>query len=174
MKSNEQELLPDVQELGADVLASQRFQDAWKIPHHGNVSVAMHSLHVAKESLRLARWLNRHGGHVNEKDAVCSSLLHDIGMTERVIHKSMPWVKAYTHPTRGSTLAEEEYHVNAVQADAIKRHMWPICVIPPRHLTGWVVTAADKISSMKEVLGNLKTTPVLQEKDGVGKHDGIL
>ena len=148
---HEQELLQKVQQAGAEVLNSERFRKAWDIPHHPNVSVALHSLYVAKESCRIAEWLNRHGGHVRVEDAIRCGLLHDIGMTENKIFSSPSWVKAYTHPSRGVEVAEQEYHISEDQADAIRRHMWPICIIPPVHTMGWIVTAADKISSIKEI-----------------------
>ena len=150
-EQREKELLQKVNQLGEEVLNSERFLSAWDIPHHGNVSVAMHSMHVAKESCRIAAWLRRHGVKISDEDAVRSSLLHDIGMTERRVFSSPSWKKAYTHPDRGSEIAEKEYHANEIQKDAIQRHMWPICVIPPSHVAGWVVLAADKISSMKEL-----------------------
>ncbi|MBP5169641.1 MAG: HD domain-containing protein [Oscillospiraceae bacterium] len=148
----EKELLLKVQQAGAEVLNSERFLTAWNIPHHPHVSVAQHSLHVAKESCRLAEWLNRHGAHVSVDDAILCGLLHDIGMTENRVFSSPSWIKAYTHPQHGVDVAEKEYHVREDQADAIRRHMWPVCIIPPVHTLGWIVTAADKISSIKELL----------------------
>ena len=152
MKKQEEELLQTVQQLGADVIRSARFRSAWEIPHHRTGNVALHSLNVAKESCRLAFWLNRHGADINVKDAVCSSLLHDIGMTEKHVFHSRSWKKAYTHPIRGAEVAKNEYRTNSVQENAIRRHMWPICIVPPKHKEGWVVLAADKICSVKELL----------------------
>ncbi len=148
----EKKLLQKVQELGANVINSERFQAAWKIPHHRKLNVAEHSINVAKESVRIATWLKRHGMNVNIEDAVCGSLLHDIGMTEKQIFRSPSWKKAYTHPDRGAIVARDEYRANAIQENIIRRHMWPICVIPPKHKEGWIVVAADKISSVKELL----------------------
>ena len=151
-QEREEELLQSVQELGAEIIDSERFRAAGAIPHHLAGNVAQHSLNVAKESCRIAEWLNRHGAQVDVKDAVCGSLLHDIGMTEREVFRSPSWKKAYSHPERGASVAREEYRVNAVQEDAVRRHMWPICVVPPKHTVGWIVSAADKICSIRELL----------------------
>ena len=155
MKTNvqrEKELFDKVQSAGETILNSERFRAAWDIPHHPGISVAQHSLHVAMESCRMAEWLNLHGAHINLEDTIQCALLHDIGMTENRIYSSPAWRKAYTHPSRGMEVAEKEYHLNSAQADAIRRHMWPVCIIPPVHALGWIVTAADKISSIKELL----------------------
>ena len=151
-RRREEALRQRVRELGAEVIDSERFQAAWEIPHHRTTSVAQHSLNVAKESCRIAEWLERRGLAVSAEDAVRSSLLHDLAMTEKPVFRSPSWNKAYSHPDRGAQLAREEYRANEVQEDAVRRHMWPICVVPPRHREGWIVMAADKISSAKELL----------------------
>ena len=135
-----------------DILSSERFKRAEKIPHH-NTSVAKHSLKTAETAWRMCSWLNRHGFKVNREDAVRASLLHDIGMTDNSVHESASWKKAYTHPRRGAKIARSEFAAKDDQVNAISRHMWPVCVIPPKHMVGWVVIAADKYASMHEYLG---------------------
>ena len=151
-QKQEEELLQSVQELGAEIIDSERFRAAGAIPHHLAGNVAQHSLNVARESCRIAEWLNRHGAKVDVKDAVRGSLLHDIGMTEKEVFRSPSWKKAYSHTERGAALAREEYLANDVQEDAVRRHMWPICIVPPKHAAGWIVLAADKICSIRELL----------------------
>lgn len=150
-KKDDDPLLQAVTRLGADVVNSDRFRSAWDIPHHRSENVALHSLRVAQESYRIAAWLHRHGIPVDVEDAVFGGLLHDIGMTEKQVSSSPSWKKAYSHPHLGAEIAENEYFANATQKDAVRRHMWPICVIPPSHAAGWIVLAADKIVSMREI-----------------------
>ena len=136
---------------GSDILASERFQQAYGVTHHYKSNVAEHSLHVAGEACRIAGWLNRHGFSISYEDVVRGSLLHDIGMTDSRVAECRPWRKAYAHPRRGTDIAGSEYRENAVVQNTIRRHMWPICVIPPRHISGWIVVAADKICSIREI-----------------------
>ena len=49
-----------------------------------------------------------------------------------------------------SRIAREEFRANDVQVDAVRRHMWPIGLTPPRNMEGWVVVAADKCCSVRE------------------------
>ena len=139
-----------VESIGADIIRSDRFRSAEKIPHHRYENVAEHSLRVAKQSYRMAVWLRKHGFRVDYGDVVRGSLLHDIGMTESDIHKSPGWRKAYRHPKEGAEIAEREFHANAVQKNAVRRHMWPISVIPPVHTAGWIIGSSDKYCSVKE------------------------
>lgn len=147
-----------------DILNSERFKRAGSIAHH-NTSVAAHSLKTADAAWRISSWLNDHGFKVNRRDAVRASLLHDIGMTDEAIHESVSWKKAYTHPVRGASIARTEFGARDDQVNAISRHMWPVCVIPPKHVIGWVVLAADKCVSMQEYLG-----PVRKRIAGRRKH----
>ena len=147
------DLLKQVLELGGDIIASERFAKARSVPHHSKEgNIADHSIETAGYALQLARWVNRHGGSVSERDAVRTSLLHDIGMTEDDVFLSPSSVKAKTHPVEGARIAQEEFGVTEAQADAILYHMWPFCsFVPPHSALGFVVTMADKCCSLNEV-----------------------
>ena len=142
----------EVELIGADIISSERFRKAEKICHHKRENVADHSLRVAKRGYRMAVWLEKRGVSVDPQDVVRGSLLHDIGMTEDAVFDSVSFKKAYRHPRKGAAIAVEEFHANQVQTDAVRRHMWPICIIPPLHTAGWIVVAADKYCSVREVL----------------------
>ncbi|MDO4404010.1 MAG: HD domain-containing protein [Atopobiaceae bacterium] len=146
------DLVKEVAQVGEDIIHSDRFDKAKRVPHHSKSgNIACHSLETATYALGITRWLSSHGVHIDENDVVRASLLHDIGMTEDDVFLSPSRKKAYSHPKEGSRIAAEEFGANSVQLDAIKRHMWPIGIVTPRHATGWVVVAADKLCSMKEV-----------------------
>ena len=145
------DLHQDVMDLGGDIVSSERFAMALAVPHHNpRRTVASHSLETAEYALRIARWLNRHGASVSEEDAVRASLMHDLGMTEDEVFLSPSRKKAFSHPRAGSRIAREEFRANDVQVDAVRRHMWPIGLTPPRNMEGWVVVAADKCCSVRE------------------------
>lgn len=141
-----------VSETGEDIITSNRFAKARTVPHHGRyLNTADHSIEVAEWALRISEWLDRHGMEVDGEETVKAALLHDIGMTEDAVFLSPSRVKARTHPKEGARIAREEFSADDVQIDAILRHMWPIGFVPPRHVTGWVVVAADKCASMNDV-----------------------
>lgn len=159
-------LLKDVMKLGGDIVASERFAKAKRVPHHNkNGNIADHSLETADYALALTRWLRRHGILVNERDVVRTSLLHDVGMTEDDVFHSPSRKKAYSHPREGARIAREEFGLDEIEAEAILHHMWPICLTPPHSALGWVVSAADKWCSMNETWhfasGALKNVPML-------------
>lgn len=149
-RDSNEEIRKDILRLGGDIIHSDRFQKAWNVRHHVDYNIAVHSLEVAGYALIIARWLARHGVNVSEEDVVRASLLHDIGMTEDNIFTRPSYIKAFSHPVEGRFIAMNEFGANRVQQNAIHRHMWPICMIPPHHLVGWVVMVADKTSASRE------------------------
>lgn len=152
----------DIMRMGGDIVLSERFHKARNLRHHteeGNV--ASHSLSTAEYALRISRWLERRGVKVNERDAVRASLMHDLGMTEDEVFGSPSSEKAHTHPEEGSRIAAEEFDANAKQTDAVLHHMWPIGGTPPHSSEGWIVVAADKVTSINEV--RLRTQHMIRE-----------
>ena len=53
---------------------------------------------------------------------------------------------------RGALLHDKEYTLSKRERDIIKKHMWPLTVVPPRCREAWIVTAADKYCSLIETL----------------------
>ena len=139
--------------MGDDILQSERFSKAKRVPHHMHCNIATHSLETAGYALGMARMLRRLGGvDVLDRDVVRASLLHDIGMTEDEVFLSPSRKKAYSHPRESARIAREEFGANMNQVEAIRHHMWPIGLLNvPCHATDWVVMAADKYCSAREV-----------------------
>ena len=146
------EIRKDIMRMGEDIVTSQRFDKARLLRHHTeDDSVASHSISTAEYALRISRWLERRGVRVNEVDAVRASLMHDLGMTEDEVFESKSSDKAYLHPEEGTCIAYEEFDANLRQMDAVLHHMWPVVGKPPRSSEGWVLVAADKVTSINEV-----------------------
>lgn len=150
LKESNKAFKREIFRMGGDIIRSRRFARAWMVDHHLDYNVAVHSLEVAGYALRIAKWCERHGIKVNEEDVVRACLLHDIGMTEARVKRTPAYRKAFLHPKESYKIARDEYGANKAQLDAIRRHMWPICIVPPTHLTGWIVMMADKASASRE------------------------
>ncbi len=163
------EVSEDILDVGGDIIDSERFEKARSIPHHFDYDVAAHSLDAAECALLICRILKRLNIPVEQEDAIRASLLHDLGMTEDEVFLSPPSEKAYTHPEEGARIATEEYGANEVQIDAILHHMWPIGHIIPHHTSGWILVAADKMSSIRET-GSYAARQIAQTMQSVTKR----
>ena len=140
---------------GNDILSHQTFKGCAKNIQHGNISVYDHSLNVASTALAIARGLKL---RVRERDMVRGALLHDYflydwhkdGKDKGNVH---PRLHGFYHPGTALRNAERDFTLTERERDIIKKHMWPLTIIPPICTESWIVTVADKATSLMETLG---------------------
>lgn len=132
-----------------DILDSDNFKSTRAYIQHGNMSVREHCINVAKTSLAIR---DRFRIKCNTRDLIRGALLHDYFLYD--------WHKTHTIKTRnlhgffhpGTALrnAKKEYRLTRRQRDIIKKHMFPLTVVPPVCREAWIVTMADKYCSLME------------------------
>lgn len=140
-----------LKQYGTDILKSDNFLGSEKNIQHGNVSVMRHSISVAKHSLLLAKHL---GIRCNKRDLIRGALLHDYFLYDwhSAEHCGLHNLHGFYHPGIALKNAKKEYCLNERQSDIIKKHMWPLTIVPPRCKEAWIVTMADKYCSLMETL----------------------
>lgn len=137
----------------SDILASDNFNSTKKYLQHGSVTVHRHCLDVARYSLLLDRRL---GQKCNKRDLIRGALLHDYFLYDwhdKEYLSQRKRLHGFWHAGTALRNAEKEYKLNNRQREIIKKHMWPLTVVPPTCREAWVVTAADKYCSLMETLG---------------------
>lgn len=115
---------------------------------HGHTTVYTHVHHVA----RIALWLNRRLNLKADRDRVIrSALLHDYFLYDwHDKSHDHPRPHGFHHPRVAMETAHRHYDLHEREKDAIVSHMFPL-TRPPRHREGWLVTAADKLSTFQEL-----------------------
>lgn len=142
-----------LQKYGDDIIHSDNFQKTKAHIQHGNMTVNDHCMSVARYSLILNKKL---GLHCNKRDLIRGSLLHDYFLYDwhdKEFLAERQRLHGFHHPKIALQNADKEYELTDVQRDIIKKHMWPLSVIPPACRESWVVTSADKYCSLMETLG---------------------
>lgn len=142
-----------LKEYGNDIIHSENFRKTKRHIQHGNMTVNDHCLSVARYSLILDKKL---GLHCNRRDLIRGSLLHDYFLYDwhdKGYVAERGRLHGFTHPKTALRNADKEYELTDIQRDIIKKHMWPLSVVPPRCREAWVVTGADKYCSLMETLG---------------------
>ncbi len=134
-----------------DILRSVNFSGTRAFLQHGNVNVREHSMNVARYSLLISYALRI---NCNRREMVRGALLHDYFLYDW--HTADPVnphrLHGFYHPGRAHRNASEEYLLTPREADIIKKHMWPLTVVPPMCREAWIVTAADKWCSLLETI----------------------
>lgn len=134
-----------------DILHSENFDSSKRNMQHGTISVKEHSIQVARQSVLLSDLL---GIKHNRKDLVRGALLHDYFLYDwHQIDKENPHrLHGFHHPARALKNAQREYDLTDRQKEIIKKHMWPLTIVPPMCREAWLVTAADKYCSLLETI----------------------
>ena len=145
-----QEMLKDH---ASDILDSDNFKITKQHIQHGTVTVHRHCMDVAECSLLLN---NKLGLKCNQPDLIRGALLHDYFLYDwhdKEYLSQRKRLHGFWHPGVALRNAEKEYELNDTQREIIKKHMWPLTVVPPTCREAWVVTAADKYCSLMETVG---------------------
>lgn len=140
-----------IHENASDILASQNFKKTKGFMQHGTMSVQRHSINVAKCSLKISERL---GVKCNKRELIRGALLHDYFLYDWHDHKHNNPLKlhGFFHPGIALENARKEYKLTDREKDIIRKHMWPLTVVPPMCREAWIVTAADKYCSLLETL----------------------
>ena len=82
------------------------------------------------------------------------ALLHDFFLYDwhDKEHISIFKLHGFYHPGIALKNAEREFELSSIERDVIKKHMWPLTIVPPSCREAWIVTMADKYCSLMETL----------------------
>lgn len=145
------ELYHQIKAAGDDILKSNNFNRTKGFIQHGNMTVNDHSRNVARYSLAISEKL-----HIpcNRRELIRGALLHDYFLYDWHLNHPNRWYKlhGFYHPGVALKNASREYELTPREKDIIKKHMWPLTVVPPRCREAWIVTTADKWCSLMETL----------------------
>ena len=140
-----------IRDAAPDILQSTNFKATKGHIQHGNMTVNNHCINVAKCSIVLSEKL-----HIkcNQTELIRGALLHDYFLYDWHSKEHVqPWkLHGFFHPGIALKNAAKEYQLTHREKDIIKKHMWPLTVIPPMCREAWIVTAADKWCSLLETL----------------------
>lgn len=159
----QRELRRQIRAAGEDILRSGNFNKTRTFIQHGNMTVNSHSMNVARYSLAISEKL-----HIpcNRKELIRGALLHDYFLYDwhDKDHQDPRKLHGFYHPGVALRNAAREYKLTPRERDIIKKHMWPLTVVPPQCREAWIVTTADKWCSLMETLKLHKGHGALIEK----------
>ena len=133
-----------------------KVQEMREFIQHGDVTTYQH----CKNVVLVSWWLN-HRLHLgaDETSLAVGAFLHDFYLYDWHKNKIRPSrfykfyeLHGFTHPGTALKNAKKDFRLTPREQDIIKKHMWPLTVIPPMCREAWIVTAADKYCSLMETL----------------------
>lgn len=148
-----------------DILLSDEFQKRKLFYHHHNKTVFEHSIRVSYHAFMLAKYFN-----ASVRICAIAGLLHDFYPKAWLYSKELeeldktylselntkkPLFKrhGFTHGKEASLnyVKYFPYLENKRITDAIKNHMFPLTIRPPKTKEGFIITYVDKLNSLHEL-----------------------
>jgi uncharacterized membrane protein len=126
---------------------------------HHNSSIYAHVQEVAYLSYRICKYLK-----LDYRSAARGALLHDFFLYDWRNHDvpDLPREKFHgiEHPAIAVANAKKYFSLNDIEEDIIKKHMWPLTLVPPKYKESFIVSFADKYLSSREFLSEFKRKTV--------------
>ena len=140
-----------LREHASDILKSENFRSTKNYIQHGTMPVHRHCIDVAEKSIAISKFLRI---PCNEREMVRGALLHDYFLYDwhDKSRENYQRLHGFYHPGIALRNASMEYELTLREKDIIKKHMWPLTVVPPLCRAAWIVTTADKYCSLLETL----------------------
>ncbi len=136
-----------------ELLATQEIQGLKAYEQHLEIDRLQHILGVAYLSYRICKKLGW-----NYRAAARAGIMHDLVYYDWRDGETGGWHKlhGYYHPNRAAMNAKELCEdVTEKELDIIKKHMWPLTVVPPKYKEGYIVTFCDKYCAAREIMFSL-------------------
>lgn len=145
-----------------EICDHSRFMQSKQNIQHGQTSVYQHSLSVAYLSCLIAENLSL---FVDWHDLIRGALLHDYFLYDwHDKSHDHPRPHGLTHPQAAYENASRDFTLSLKEINIIKRHMFPLTLMPPTCLEAWIVCLADKYLSTLETLFP-EWEPFISEED---------
>ncbi|MDW7670258.1 MAG: HD family phosphohydrolase [Bacillota bacterium] len=134
-----------------DILENELFQSTRQFIHHKDITCLDHAVYVSYTSFCLAE---KH--RVDPVSTARGALLHDFYLYDwhhrRPDDSRLLQLHGFRHPAVALRNAQVHFEINAVEADIIKKHMWPLTLFRlPKTKASILVSLVDKYCTTKEV-----------------------
>jgi uncharacterized membrane protein/HD superfamily phosphodiesterase len=145
---------PEYYEIIREIGEHEEFLKLKEFFHH-NSSIYVHVQDVAYLSYRLCKFLK-----LDHHSAARGALLHDFFLydwrnhDEPDLHRNK--YHGIEHPAIALTNARKHFSINEIEEDIIRKHMWPLTLVPPKYKESFIVSFADKYLSSKEFISEYK------------------
>ncbi len=144
----DRELNSDFFELVTKEYDTDEVQGLKTYPQHSDIDRLQHITSVAYMTFEISRKLG-----ISVTEATRAAVLHDLFYYDWHENDWSHRPHGYRHPGFALKNARELCgSLTKKEENAIKRHMWPLTITPPRYIESYVVVFSDKYCAARELL----------------------
>ena len=129
-----------------DLLESEVVQKMCNFTQHGDTTTFDHCLMVSFKSFQFCRKFN-----LDYRAAARGGLLHDLFLYDWHDKDLEINLHGFYHPGIALRNAEKAFALDDKEKEIIRKHMWPLTVVPPKCREAYVICYFDKTCTLKEV-----------------------
>lgn len=128
-------------------------------PHHKTITTHFHSVYVAYSCHKVARILG-----INSRELTRAAIMHDLYLYDWHTEKHDE-LHAWYHPKMAVINAEKYVEkLTDKQRDMMLAHMWPLHIMPPKSIDGFILTFCDKHCANMDLITSSKSfVPIYNE-----------
>ena len=113
---------------------------------HCDTDCYEHCLNVAYNNFRICKYLG-----LDARSAARGGMLHDLFLYDWHDKDLDINLHGFYHPGIALRNAEKAFVLDDKEKEIIKKHMWPLTVVPPKCREAYVICYFDKTCNLKEV-----------------------
>lgn len=142
-----------------DIKNNDSVQKMKDFVQHYDTSCYEHCYKVAFLSFLICKKLN-----LDYMAAARAGFLHDLFLYDwHIKGGDNKRFHGFRHPYIAMRNATKLFNLSKKEQDIIKKHMWPLTIIPPRYLESYVVSFVDKYCAINESITHYKRNKNLQK-----------
>ncbi len=132
----------------SDLATDECVCESKNFAHHASTNCYQHQISVAYYTFKMCKALK-----LNAIEAARGALLHDLFLYDwHDLAKKQRRLHPFLHPKKALENAKKHFELTPMQEDIIVKHMWPLTIALPRYRETFIVTIADKMCCVMEVL----------------------
>lgn len=135
----------------ADLLDSEVVQQMNQYMHHGHTTCFQHCLNVSYYNYVLCKLLS-----LDARAGARAGLLHDLFLYDwhDYVREKGQKLHGWTHAATALANVNKYFEITPVEADIIKKHMFPMNIALPKYKETVVIIFVDKICGAWEVMAH--------------------
>jgi len=128
-----------------DLIKHQMVKSMKNYIQHSDIDCLEHSLYVSYSSYLVCKRLG-----LDYRSAARGGLLHDFFLYDWHMEKPYRGLHGLRHPHIALQNANRYFHLNELEQDVIRKHMWPLTITPPKYKETCIVLTIDKYCAFME------------------------
>ena len=130
-----------------EIISQSRLLETNQFIHHGSTSILQHNIAVTRKAYWLSRKLK---WKISVKELVFGAMLHDYYFYDWHVKEKSHRLHGYFHPGNSLKNAMKDIELTLIEQDIIRKHMFPLTLLPPKYKESILVCLADKLCTFGE------------------------